>query len=245
MVSQNDISEQEKPPEEYRSLDDLQRRLGYRFHRPDLLRQALTHRSYAVERGPDSQDNERLEFLGDAVLELVISHLLFKYHGGEYREGELTRMRAFLVREGQLADQARKLEMGGDLLLGKGETKSGGPEKSSILADAFEAVMGAMYLDGGLEEALRFIERCFGSLLEEVAETGLERDYKSTLQELTQGKFHAVPVYEIEEINGPDHERTFTVALYFQGEVVSRGKGRSKKEAEQGAARRALDVIAQ
>ena len=222
---------------------DLETGLGYTFAQIDLLRQALTHRSCAVEHGPDTPDNERLEFLGDAVLELVVSHLLFKRHGKRCTEGELTRMRSFLVNETQLAAQARRLGLGRHLRLGKGEDKSGGREKPSILSDAFEAVVGAIYLDSGIEKAFSFIEMCLGDLVDKATDIGLDLDYKSKLQELTQGRFHSVPVYEVEKVSGPDHDRTFQIALNFNGRVLTRGVGHSKKEAEQDAAQKALIII--
>jgi len=225
------------------SASDLEISLGYHFVRPELLEQALTHRSYAVEHGIDALDNERFEFLGDAVLELVVSHLLFTRYGERCREGELTRMRSFLVNESQLATQARRLKLGKHLRLGKGEDRSGGREKQSILSDTFEAVIGAIYLDSGIEKVFSFIKRCFGDLLDQAMDTGLGQDYKSKLQELTQGRFHSVPVYEIEKVSGPDHQRIFDVAIHFNGQVLQRGSGRSKKEAEQDAARKALCIL--
>jgi len=225
------------------SVPDLETSMGYHFIRPEILEQALTHRSYAAEHGTGPLDNERFEFLGDAVLELVVSHLLFKRFGERCREGELTRMRSFLVNESQLATQARKLGLGKHLRLGRGEDRSGGRDKPSILSDAFEAVVGAIYLDSGIDEVFSFIERCFGDLLDQAVDSGFGQDYKSRLQELTQSRFHSVPVYEIEKISGPDHQRTFYVAIQFNGEVLQRGSGRSKKEAEQDAARKALEIL--
>lgn len=225
------------------SVSDLEISLGYHFVRPELLEQALTHRSYAVEHGIGALDNERFEFLGDAVLELVVSYLLFTRHGERCREGELTRMRAFLVNESQLATQARRLGLGKHLRLGKGEDRSGGREKPSILSDAFEAVVGAIYLDSSIEKVFSYIKRCFGDLLDQAVDIGLGQDYKSRLQELTQGRFHSVPVYEIEKVSGPDHQRIFEVAIHFNSQVLQRGSGRNKKEAEQDAARKALCIL--
>ncbi len=225
------------------SAFELEAILGHHFVQPELLRQALTHRSYSAEHRLGCLDNERLEFLGDAVLELVISHLLFKRHGERCREGELTRMRSFLVNENQLANQAHRLGLGKYILLGKGEDRSGGRSKPSILSDTFEAVIGAIYLDSNIEEVFLIIERWFGDLLDQAIEIGLDQDYKSRLQELTQGRFHSVPIYEIEKITGPDHQRTFHVAIHFNDRVLQRGIGKSKKEAEQDAARKALDII--
>ena len=225
------------------SASDIEISLGYHFVRPELLEQALTHRSYAVEHGIGALDNERLEFLGDAVLELVVSHLLFTRHGERCREGELTRMRSFLVNESQLAEQALRLGIGKQLRLGKGEDRSGGREKSSILSDAFEAVVGAIYLDSSIEEVFSVIERCFGDLLDQAVDIGIGQDYKSKLQELIQSRFHSVPVYEVEKVSGPDHQRIFQVIINFNGKVLQRGSGRSKKEAEQDAARKVLCIL--
>jgi ribonuclease-3 len=225
------------------SASDIEISLGYHFVRPELLEQALTHRSYAVEHGIGTLDNERLEFLGDAVLELVVSHLLFTRHGERCREGELTRMRSFLVNESQLATQALRLGLGKHLRLGKGEDRSGGREKPSILSGAFEAVVGAIYLDSRIEEVFSSIERCFSDLLDQAVDIGLGQDYKSKLQELIQGRFHSVPVYEVEKVSGPDHQRIFQVIINFNGQVLQRGSGRSKKEAEQDAARKALCIL--
>ncbi len=225
------------------SASNLEASLGYHFARPELLEQALTHRSYTAEHGLGALDNERLEFLGDAVLELVVSHLLFIRHGDKCREGELTRMRSFLVNESQLAKQAHRLGLGKYLRLGKGEDRSGGRDKPSILSDTFEAVIGAIYLDSNIEEIFSFIEKYVGDLLDQAIVIGIDQDYKSRLQELTQGRFHSVPVYETEKITGPDHQRTFQVAIHLNDRVVQRGTGKSKKEAEQDAARKALSII--
>jgi len=242
VVTQN--RRMESPGDGNWPLDELEAVLGYRFGRRELLRQALTHRSYAVEQQPVLPDNERLEFLGDAVLDLVVSHLLFDLHGGEYREGDLTRMRASLVNEGRLASQARILGLGRHVRLGRGELKSGGKDKPSILADVFEAVIGAIYLDRGFPACLGFVGQCFGELLDEAPGAGLDQDYKSTLQEFTQARFREIPFYEVEGVAGPGHETTFTVVLHLHGRILSRGSGRSKKEAEQEAARKALAILA-
>jgi len=237
------VEEPESPLPAQSACSDLEDRIGYHFKDPRLLIQALTHKSYAAEHGTQVQDNERLEFLGDAVLELVISRCLYDRHGRKCREGELTRMRSFLVNESQLASLARLLDLGRYLRLGRGEDKNRGREKPSILSDALEGLIGALYLDGGIDEAFRIIEALFGSLLDQAVEIGIGHDFKSLLQELTQKRFHAVPNYRVEAITGPDHQRTFVIALYFNGEVLARGKGKSKKEAEQKAARKALAVL--
>ncbi len=221
----------------------LEQALDYHFDNKDLLKYALTHRSYVPESGESSHDNERLEFLGDAVLELVISDLLYHKFGKSYSEGDLTKMRAYLVSEGRLVGLARCLGIGEHLLMGKGEEKCGGRMRPSILADAFEAIIGAIYLDGGFKSAYKFVAEQFCTLLEEAPEKGLKIDYKSRLQEMTQKRFHALPSYKLVETGGPDHARHFTVALYFNDREISQGTGKSKKEAEQEAARIALEIM--
>ncbi len=225
------------------SLSSLEKHLGYSFKDKKLLVTALTHRSFPPESGKSFHDNERLEFLGDAVLELAISDLLFRKFGQHYKEGDLTKMRAYLVSETRLVMLAKELQLGKYLLMGHGEEKCGGRTRPSILADAFEAVVGAMYLDGGFEAAFGFVRKQFGKLLESAPEKGLKIDYKSRLQEITQKYLHALPSYRLLEIEGPDHDRRFRVALYFENQEISQGTGRSKKEAEQQAARLALKNI--
>ncbi len=224
------------------TLNELEKEIGYTFSNQDLLSQALAHKSWAVEQGKGTPDNERLEFLGDAVLELVISDLIFRKYAQKHSEGDMTRMRASLVNESQLASLARKLGIGQCMRLGRGEEKSGGSTKPSLLSDALEAVIGAIYLDGGFDAAFNFIRDIFGSLIETAPEA-LARDYKSRLQELIQGQHHTVPSYQVENITGPDHSREFHVSLSVDGTVLSHGSGRSKKEAEQKAARRALEKL--
>ncbi|MGQ9745119.1 MAG: ribonuclease III [Dissulfurimicrobium sp.] len=224
-------------------IQEFEKRIDYCFLNKRLLTQAFTHRSYAVEQRPMAPDNERLEFLGDAVLDLIISHLLFFRYGSEYREGDLSRMKAFLVNESQLAKQASLLGFADFLLLGKGEAKDGGYNKSSILADAFEALIGAIYLDGGIEPAFSFVKKCFEELLDKAFSLGMEQDYKTNLQEISQRLYHDIPVYKVEDVSGPDHARVFTVSLYLRGNMLARGRGRSKKEAEQEAARITLETL--
>ncbi len=222
---------------------DLERALRYRFDNKDLLKCALTHRSYVPESGDSVHDNERLEFLGDAVLELVISDLLYHKFAKSYSEGDLTKMRAYLVSEGRLVGLAKILGIGDHLLMGKGEEKCGGRMRPSILADAFEAIIGAIYLDGGFKSAYKFVAEQFCTLLKDAPKKGLKIDYKSRLQEMTQKRFHALPSYRLVETGGPDHARHFRVALYFNDKEISEGTGKSKKEAEQQAARIALEIM--
>lgn len=226
-----------------RNLDELEQIIGYAFKDKTLLEQAMVHRSYAAEHPEITYDNERLEFLGDAVLELVMTHILFHAYGNEYSEGDLTRMRALLVNETQLARQAEALKIGKFLRLGKGEDKSGGRQKKSILADCLEAIIGAMYLDGGLEPCFNFIEGIYQNTVKEVKDHFKMEDYKSALQELTQAKFHIVPSYRVERVFGPDHSKNFEVVIVLDDNILARGKGTSKKKAEQEAAREALKIL--
>ena len=229
--------------EHIKMLYGLEKTLGYSFRRPDLLARALTHRSWAVEHKA-AADNERLEFLGDAVLELAISDLIYRKHAGMHSEGDMTRMRASMVNENQLAEVASRLGLGEYIRLGRGERNSGGSRKPSLLSDALEAVIGAIYLDGGFQPALDFVEQILGDLVEN-APQGLLRDCKSRLQELVQAKMHITPTYQVQDVSGPAHCRTFNVSLLLNGEVLSRGSGSSKKEAEQQAACRALEKLEQ
>jgi len=218
-------------------LADLERNLGVRFDHPDRLRAALVHRSYVAEH-PDAVHNERMEFLGDAVLQLVVTVYLFGHHP-ELSEGEMAKVRAGLVNGIELAEVAREVELGDHLVLGRGEQASRGREKESILADAMEAVIAAIYLDQGLDCARRFIvERWADRLEARVAAPG-KRDYKTRLQEASaqDGKR---PRYRVTEV-GPDHDKIFTAVVDIEGEIVGEGTGRSKKEAEQSAAARALE----
>lgn len=223
-------------------LTDLQRKLGWTFRDVRLLQQALTHKSWSNEHPGVSEDNERLEFLGDAVLDLVVGQALFS-HPERYAEGELTRSRAELVNERGLALLARGLGLGERLRLGRGERLSGGGEKDSLLANAFEALIGALFLDAGYEGTKSIVEQLFSGRLEAVLEDRQGQDYKSRLQELLQGRFGAAPSYRELRVDGPAHERSYTIALEFQGRILAEGVGRSKKEAEQSAARQALEAL--
>lgn len=222
-----------------RSLDTT---LGIRFGNEELRETALTHRSYAFEQGVD-ETNERLEFLGDSVLGLVVTDMAFEAFP-EMPEGELAKLRAAVVNAQALADVARSLDLGSLVRLGKGEEQSGGRDKASILADALEAVLGAVYLDLGLDPTRRLIERLFRPLMEAYARGEGDRDYKTILQELASRELHTMPEYRLEE-RGPDHEKEFTATVFLEGEAMGIGVGRSKKEAEQRAAREAFDHISE
>jgi len=214
----------------------LQNRIGVRFRHPDTLHTALVHESF-VNEYPSETSNERLEFLGDAVLGLVASEMLYERFP-TLREGELTRMKSALVNTMSLAGHARDLGLGDAVLLGRGEEASGGRERASLLADAFEALVGAIYVDGGYAVARGFVSLLFSDLLEGLPE--LNRDYKSLLQQETQKHFKALPIYRVVSEEGPAHCKQFSVEVLFGDEVLGRGTGASKKEAQQIAAQEAL-----
>jgi ribonuclease-3 len=214
----------------------LDRILGVRFRDASLLETALTHRSFAFENGLPV-NNERLEFLGDAVLGIVVTDMAFREFP-DMPEGELAKLRAAIVNMGALADVARDLGVGRFILLGKGEEMSGGRNKSSILADALEALLGAIYLDRGLDAARDLIVRVFRPRMIAYVRGEGARDYKTILQELASSEMHALPDYRISE-RGPDHEKEFTATVHLAGEQWGSGIGRSKKEAEQQAAHEA------
>lgn len=221
---------------------ELQQKLCYDFKNVEFLTESLRHSSFVNENLElDIQDNERLEFLGDAVLNLVVGHLLMKNYP-ELKEGDLSKMRANLVNESQLASIAQEMELGSYLQLGKGELQTKGWEKPSILADAFEAVIAAVYLDGGFGEAFRIIDDHFSSLLDTVVTSTANHDYKSQVQELVQMKHQKIPVYEVVHESGPDHDKTFRVRLNI-GKIKAEGEGKSKKAAEQDAARKGLELL--
>jgi ribonuclease III len=222
------------------AFEDLGARLGYNFRRRALLEQAFRHASYVNEQ-PDSgmNDNERLEFLGDAVLDLVISHLLMEAFE-DAKEGSLSKFRAMLVDEGGLCQVAMGLELGSYLLLGRGEEQSGGRSKPSILANTMEALVGALYLDAGYGKTMEVIRRLFSPVVMEVGTGRVIQDFKSRLQEYTQQEYKTLPKYRLSEESGPAHDKTFSVELSLNGEILARGEGKSKKEAEQSAAREAF-----
>ena len=223
-------------------LTALQKGLSHTFLNTQLLFEALCHRSYVNEQTDRNiKDNERLEFLGDAVLNLVISHLLMQQYP-ELNEGELSRARAKLVNERQLARLARQLKIGNFIRLGKGEIQTQGREKRSILADTFEALVAAIYIDGGISAVFKMVADQFATLLDNLPKPAATTDYKSRLQELVQTAHHQIPQYEIVEESGPDHDKTFRVQMSVCN-VETEGEGKSKKMAEQEAARKALKLI--
>ena len=222
-------------------IKDLETAIGYRFNNITLLQNALTHSSYANERWHDSlRSNERLEFLGDSILGMVVAEHLYR-NFPDRPEGELTRMRADMVCETSLANVANQLGLGTHLLLGHGEEQGGGRTRPSILADAVESVIAASFLDGGMEAAGGFIRRF---ILTNVPVTRLQnRDYKTALQELVQQKKNQVLSYALVGDSGPDHDKNFQVEVSLNGTVVGAGMGSSKKRAEQDAARAAMEHL--
>lgn len=214
----------------------LEEVIGYRFKDPDLLKEALSHRSYASE-SKTGVYNERLEFLGDSILSAVVAHELYVEFPGE-PEGGLSKRKSQLVARPSLAHWSAQLNLGAYLYLGVGEETSGGRARSSLLANALEAIIGAVYLDGGYAAAVRFIRRFAG---EHEAKT--EADHKSRLQEVLQKKFKVPPTYETTAAAGPDHDKTFHVVVLLGKRTLGRGEGKTKKEAEQSAARDALKAM--
>jgi ribonuclease III len=219
-----------------RTAAELAAVLDVHFDDPRLLDRALSHRSWAFEEG-GQPTNERLEFLGDAVLGLVVTDEIYSAHPDE-QEGRLAKLRAAAVRSETLADVARGLQLGEYVKLGRGEMASGGADKDSILGDVLEAILGAVYLDQGFATAYDLVQRLFAEVLGELAESDTALDYKTSLQELSAARFDALPRYEVTD-EGPDHAKTFTAEVHVDGERLGRGKGRSKKQAEQRAAREA------
>jgi ribonuclease-3 len=229
------------------NLEELQAALHYRFRSPRLLLQALMHRSYINENpGSEWSDNETLEFLGDAVLGLAVSHLLWNSFP-HYNEGNLSRLRSAVVNERELAAVASELKLGEYLFLGKGEEGTGGREKPSLLADTVEALLAAVYLDGGLDASIEVVKHIFAGYLDprglEQPLEILDKDYKTQLQEITQSRLKVTPEYALEGEEGPDHEKVFYMNVTIQGRVIAHGMGKSKKDAQQLAAKKALEKL--
>ncbi len=218
----------------------LQEKLGYTFKDSELLNKALTHKSFVNENSQSLKDNERFEFLGDSVLDLIVSSHMVKTYPA-FAEGTLSKIRAAVVNESCLAGLARDIDLGQYLLLGKGEESSGGRQKSSLLANAYEAMAGAVYQDSHLEAALDIFLPILEKEISKYANTARFRDYKSELQEYTQTQFSCIPNYKIVNEKGPDHAKVFEVVVVIQEGIRGRGSGKSKKEAEQGAAKGALE----
>ena len=222
-------------------MSPLEERIGYKFRNSLLLAEALTHPSLAHETQQYHFDNQRLEFLGDAVLQLVITEHLYHHFSSE-PEGRLTKLRSRLVSRDTLKTHAQTLDLGRYLLMGRGEESSGGRERPSTLADAFEALIGAIYLDSDLETAKKFILEQARPDLEQIAEEPVDINPKGHLQELLQSISPRSPVYELISQSGPEHEKTFVVQAVWEGMVLGQGSGRSKKQAETAAAIEAMEL---
>lgn len=222
-------------------MTSLEKNIGYTFKDKSLLRLALTHSSYANETGNPMNCNERLEFLGDSVLSLIVSDYIFKNFKNR-PEGELTKLRASLVCEKSLCAFSRQLGVGEHMFLGKGESLNGGRERDSILADAFEAILAAIYLDSGMEQARKHVLRF---VCDELKNTDDEvfKDYKTTLQEVIQRNREEHLSYILVDESGPDHDKLFTMEVHLNSNVIGKGSGKSKKQAEQMAARQALRLM--
>jgi ribonuclease-3 len=232
------------PPLLAERVAELEGRLGLQFLDRLQALTALTHKSYVNEHKTEpTLDNERLEFLGDAVIDLAIGHRLMERFPLA-REGELTKLRALIVNEEGLSRVARALDLGELLLLGRGEELTGGRDKSSVLADALEAILGALFVGNGMPAVLDLVDRFFGEALEGVAEGRQGHDYKSLLQEDAQSRLKAAPRYRVVSETGPDHSKIFEVEVSIGPEVFARSSGRSKKEAEQSAAQKTLLLLA-
>ncbi len=222
-------------------LSDIQQRIGHRFKNEELLERSLIHKSYANENRVPAH-NERFEFLGDAVLGLVVSEYLMRTCP-DSSEGDLSRLRAAVVSEHALAKIAREIGLGSYILLGRGEEQTGGRNKDSLLADCLEAVIASVYLDGGKDAAEGFVIRFFEEVIRKTCASRGTLDYKTELQELCQERLKQLPEYRVVSETGPDHQKQFAVELSIKGEVCGRGTGKSKKEAEQKAAKEALEKL--
>jgi len=230
-----------EPSDVHDPLDDLQERLGIRFHRRELLVQALTHRSLQPEM-EGKHANERLEFLGDAVLALITTEGLYRSHP-DWPEGELTKMKAAIVSEGSLELLALEWQLGAEVRISRGEESSGGRKRRALLADTVEAVIGAYFLDHGYDACRDFVLRESALILQAIESQQHARDYKTLFHEAFQARYQIAPSYQVINETGPAHDRTFEVAIIFNGQVLGRGEGKSKKSAEQQAAAEALLVL--
>jgi len=224
-----------------KNFSKIEKKLGLNFKNKDLLRQAFCHRSYLNENPKCGlENNERLEFLGDAVLELVVTEYLYKNY--KESEGQLTNWRAALVNSQSLAEISEGLGFNDYILLSRGESKDTGKARQSILANAFEAFLGALYLDQGLRTVRNFIEKYLIKKLSYIIENGLSRDAKSFFQEMSQKEIRITPEYKVLKEQGPDHAKHFTIGVFLEDKLIATGTGSSKQEAEEGAARNALKV---
>jgi ribonuclease-3 len=227
-------------PERKKELQLFERHSGIRFRELESLNQAFTHRSYAHEAAETGENNERLEFLGDSVLGMVVSEYLYQTLTDQ-AEGELARVKSFVVSEASLSEISKKLRVDNFILIGKGEEYSGGRSKKAILADALEAIIGAYYLDSGFLPARKFIRQLLVPEINKVLEDRHAKDYKTLLQEYVQKRMKTYPHYKVVQKTGPDHDRTFWIEVHVGGRSFGAGKGKNKKEAEQDAARLAYE----
>lgn len=231
-----------------RLLKRLEKKLNHQFHNLNLLDEALTHRSYVHENPKIAKsDNERLEFLGDSILGFLFSDYLYCIHTQLNREplkeGELAKLKSALVSRPALAYLAKKIRLGQYLALGKGEEASGGKNRISILGDAFEALIGALYLDGGLKKVKQFIFKTLKDHIDKLLKEGPQTDYKSILQEFTQSRFSSLPRYQLVSTSGPEHNKVFKVKVFLKNKCYGTGEGKSKKEAEARAAKSAYSRL--
>ena len=226
-----------------KSIAPLEKTIEHTFRNKSLLKEALTHKSFSNEKDNKGQPfNERMEFLGDAVLSLVISkHLYFAYP--EYSEADFSKIRAYAVQEASLSEAAKSINIGLYLRLGKGEEMTGGRKKPSLLANAFEAVLGALYIDGGIKKAEEFAIRSLSEKISELVSGNILFDYKTMLQEASQASFGVLPRYEIDKEEGPEHNKLFKVKVFINNVCYGSGKGKSKKAAAQMAAETGLEKI--
>ena len=223
-------------------MDSLYRTISYRFKNETLIQQAMTHRSFLVNETETVESNERLEFLGDAVLGMIVTDELYRRFPNQ-SEGQLTKAKSRIVNRESLAKKAIRIGLGRYLLLGIGEEKSGGRDRHSILSDAYEALIGAMYIDGGLDEVRRFVHRHVLIDMDRLFDHKFHHNYKSWLLEYVQGRGGLSPEYSVLHESGPDHKKVFTVEVFVDGRVMGRGKGHSKKIAEQQAALKAIEHL--
>jgi ribonuclease III len=233
-------SSQGSPIEE--SPHDLARRISLKFVNIELLTRALTHRSYINEHKEAIGDNERLEFLGDAVLDFLVGAWLYN-HYPEMAEGQLTRMRAALVGNQQLADFAREIDLGSAMRLGRGEAENGGRDRQALLGATFEAVIGALYLDQGTQPVRKFVEPMLASAAEDIIDVRGDQDAKSQLQEWSQSQGYGPPTYQTISDSGPDHDKCFELEVIINGQIYGRGQGHSKQEAAKAAAKATLELL--
>jgi len=244
LLEKNPKSEERRKQKKLREkhTDRLQRVIHVKFKNKSLLQRAVTHRSYVNESGKNARDNERLEYLGDSVLALVVNEYLFK-HFEDYQEGKLAKIKSAVVSEATLARLARKIDLGEFILMGRGEEHSGGRERPSILANTLETVIGAVFLDQGLKSSRKFVLALIKDEIEIVNNPSSMRDPKTALQEYVQKKYKARPIYEVIDERGPDHRKEFTVRLLVNGREIVTGEGPSKRKAEMNAARISLQKI--